>query len=78
MDRRHTEEGQNLLRAQWKFFPSLTIAPSTLGEAVGLGLFARTDIVCSDNNGMLMPFFGKVIVATEEQVSKIHIRLRTL
>jgi predicted alpha-1,6-mannanase (GH76 family) len=72
MDRRNTEDGLELLQAQWSKFPSLTIGYSSLGEAVGLGLFARRDISCSENNGMLLPFFGKIIVATEEQVSEIY------
>jgi hypothetical protein len=75
MDSRNTEDGLDLLQTQWKIFPALTIGHSSLGEDVGLGLYARRDIKCSDNNGMLLPFFGKIIVATEEQVSKIYIGL---
>jgi hypothetical protein len=70
--RRHSEEGLALLQSQWHTYPSLTIKPSTLGESVGLGLFARKDILLTDNDGTLCLFFGNIIVATEEQVSEIH------
>jgi hypothetical protein len=77
VDRRHSEEGLELLRAQWKLYPSLTIKHSTLGESVGLGLFARQDILHTDNEGTLCLFFGNIIIATEEQVSKIQFNFHT-
>jgi hypothetical protein len=72
LDRRTTEEGMNLMKMQFNIYPSLTIKHSTLGEPGGLGLFARSDISINDNDGILCHFFGKIIVATEEQVSLMH------
>jgi hypothetical protein len=68
MGRRNTEEAKKLLGGQWHLYPALTVKQSTLGSGVGLGLFARKDILCSDSRAILCRFFGKIIVATEEQV----------
>jgi hypothetical protein len=61
-----------LFKIQWNVYPALSIQQSTLGEAAGLGLFARRDISTEDNDGVLCRFFGKIVVATEEQVSLLH------
>jgi hypothetical protein len=45
MGRRNTEAAKKLLTGQWNIYPSLTVRKSTLGETVGLGLFARKDIL---------------------------------
>jgi hypothetical protein len=73
MGRRKTDAGLKLLTGQWNLYPALTVKKSTLGEVAGLGLFARKDISCSENGGLLCHFFGKIIVATEEQVRQKHL-----
>jgi hypothetical protein len=71
--RRNTAEGMEVLKLQWRIYPALTIKHSTLGEPGGLGLFARKDITTDENDGILCFFFGKIIVATEEEVSFLQV-----
>jgi hypothetical protein len=61
-----------MLKTQYYTYPSLTLKHSTLGESGGLGLFARRDINMQDDQVVILcHFFGKLVVATEEQVSVI-------
>jgi hypothetical protein len=70
---RRDNEGLELLKMQWRLFPALTIKHSTLGNDAGLGLFARKDLRLEEDIGILCVFFGKIIVATEEEVSFVNV-----
>jgi hypothetical protein len=46
----------------------LRVHNSSLGPAVGLGLYARRNIHVSSRSGVLCYFWGKVVLATEEDL----------
>jgi hypothetical protein len=61
--------GAAVIRLQLQKLDYLTIKASSLGPAVGKGLFATRDIHPSQQGGILCFFFGKVALCTNEEIA---------
>lgn len=57
------------MKHQCEVHPKLMLKTSSLGEDVGLGLYATEFIDEAEMGGILLQPFGKIIVATNAEVT---------
>jgi hypothetical protein len=62
------KDGWNLLHHEHLKHRDLRVNNSALGPEVGLGLFATKDIDVGSRSGVLCYYWGKVVLATEDEL----------